>query len=182
MLYIRLIMLLVAVALICTGVLLLENSPHAMSSFLVAYTTSAIVVLASFRNYQTMVLQRVENEKAVNEQSDYDLIDKIDDPYNLYEKQEPSLEQSNIKEIIKEEKRRLKEQRGSIWTLFKNSLQAFRFWRLFAYFILILGFFYLLKNKMLILSYYLGALIIPIVIVILYLLLIKDSVVMEHKE
>lgn len=181
MLYIRLIMLLAAFALIFGGLLFLNSSPHAMSSFFVAYITSATVVLASFRNYQTMVLHRVASEGAENKFSDYDEIDKIDDPHNLYEEQELPKEDFDIREVIKEEKRQMKEQKGSIWTLFKNSLQAFRFLRIFAYLFLVLGFFYLLKHNMMVLSYYLGALIVPIVIVIFYLFLIKDSVIMEKR-
>jgi len=171
-LYIRLLMLLLSVALISWGLLLFEANYNATMSFFVAYFSSAIVVLASFRNYQKMVESRVESAVNVDER---DLIDTLEDPYELYSETESKIEDNkSIQEIIKEEKRSLKKQRGSFRELFVNSLFAFRFSRLFAYFLLLLGFFYLLHNKVMVLGYYLVALGLPVVVIVVYLFIINS--------
>ncbi len=171
MLLIRLLMLLIAGALIAWGVLLLYAKEDAMMSFFVAYFSSLVVLLASFRNYQNMV-QRGVAAKSV-QAVDRDITEKIDDPYALYSEEEGEYDtKTPLKVIIKEEKRLLKKERGSYKEIAKNTLYAFRFSRLLSYLVVVIGFFYLLKNKMLVLSYYLSALVIPFFIVVLYLFII----------
>ncbi len=165
-------MLLFSVALISWGLLLFETTHNATVSFFIAYFSSSVIVLASFRNYQKMVESRLESAVNVDER---DPIDVLDDPYGLYLEQESEIDANkSIQEIIKEEKMNLKKERGSFKELFLNSLFAFRFSRLFAYILLLLGFFYLLHNKVIVLGYYLVALGLPIVVVVVYLFIINS--------
>ena len=179
MLHIRLLMLLIAGALIAWGILLLYTNNNAMVSFFVAYFSSLFVLLSSFRNYQNMV-QRGIAAKSL-QVDNRDTVEKIDDPYDLYSEQEIEYDsKAPLKEIIKEEKRLLKKEKGSYKEIAKNTLYAFRFTRLLSYFVVVIGFLYLLKNNMLVLSYYLSALIIPFFIVVLYLFIIGVRV--EEEE
>ena len=181
MLYIRLLLLLVSVALIAGGLLYINTTKGAMVSFLVAYFSSATVLMASFKNYQDMVAANLKNG-AFNS-DDRDIVEKIDDPYDLYSKEEETDSKDiNIKEIIKEEKRALKAQRGSLKSLLKNSIYAFRFSRLLAYGVVVLGFFYLLKSKMMVLGYYLAALALPIIVVVFYLMVINRKNISEAEH
>jgi hypothetical protein len=171
-LYFRLVLLLLSIALIAGGLLYINSGSNEMLSFLIAYISSAIVVLVSFKNYQSMVDKRIESEAVGFD--DRDMVDKLDDPYDLYsEESQESAGNVNIKEVIKEEKRALKKQKGSLKQLFKNSLYAFKFSRLFAYLLVVLGFFYLLREKVMVLGFYLSALIVPIIVVVLYLFIVN---------
>ena len=181
MLFFRLFMLFIAVALVATGLLMIKATHEEMMSFLVAYTSSAIVLLASFRNYNNMVNRGVEAKSFVVDNRD--TVERIDDPFDLYSEENREYDsEASLKEIIKAEKRALKKGKGSLKKRAKNSLNAFRPLRLLSYLILVLGFFYLLKHKSLVLSYYLSALIIPIVIVIFYLFIVGAQIEVEEEN
>ena len=142
------------------------SSKSALYSFIVAYSTSAIVILASFKNYKNMVDKSVVNASG-EEFDDRDTIDKIEDPYNLYEESEnddlqENKEDKSFKDIIKEEKQRLKEQKRPLKHSIADSARAFNYIRLIAYGILVTGFFVLLKSKNLNMAFYLATLIVPV--------------------
>ena len=106
---------------------------------------------------------------------DRDTIDKIEDPYNLYDEVENDYLQENredksFKDIIKEEKQRLKEQKRPLKQSITDSARAFNYVRLIAYTILVVGFFLLLKSKNLNLAFYLATLILPNIIAIVFLM------------
>ena len=181
MLFFRLFMLLIAVALVATGLLMIKATHEEMMSFLVAYTSSAIVLLASFRNYNNMVKRGIEAKSFVVDNRD--TVERIDDPFDLYSEEERESEsEASLKEIIKAEKKALKKGKGSLKKRAKDSLYAFRPLRMLSYLILVFGFFYLLKHKSLVLSYYLSALIIPIVIVIFYLFIVGAQIEVEEEN
>jgi len=136
----------------------------------VGYITSSLVVLASFVSYSNMVKKSLKNGVVVPEDN-RDTIDKIEDPYDLYSKDEDNLdEKENFKEIVKEEKERLKKNKRSIWQVTKDSRASFSIYRLGAYGLLILGFFYLNNNHKLDISPYLIGLSLPPIIVIVTLI------------
>ncbi len=115
----------------------------------VAFISSVIITIGSYLGYKKNIENRVQNSTdpaLISE--DRDKIDEIDDPFDLYSEikqtQEKELTVEEIKQILKEEKAKVK--RNS----FKNTLfSASGFasiYRLVGYASLILGFF-ILKNN-----------------------------------
>jgi hypothetical protein len=105
-----------------------------ISSFLVAMLSSMLIVTGSLYSYRNMIQSRVEN----SEIDDFkDVIDEMDDPYDLYEEERES-EITDIKQMIKEEKARHKS--NIIENTTKNASAMVSFYRLLPYAFLILGF------------------------------------------
>jgi len=134
----------------------------------IGFISSSLVMIASIISYRNMVKNRLDAGVVVSEDN-RDTIEKIEDPYDLYSKS--SLEDDKpIDEIIKEEKAKLKKNRRSIWQVTKDSKPALSFYRLGAYTILILGFFYLNNTHKLDITSYLFGLSIPLIIIIITLM------------
>ncbi len=169
MLFLRLSLLYISIAMVVGGLIYIFSTKDALYSFLVAFFTSAIVVLASFKNYKSMVEKRLALSSS-EEFDERDTIDKIDDPYNLYGKIAEIDESKSIKDIIKEEKAELKKNRRAIKDVVKDSTMAFNYTRLVAYAILVFGFFALLKSNNLNMLYYLATLAIPNIVAVIFLL------------
>lgn len=105
-----------------------------ISSFLVAMLSSMLIVTGSLYSYRNMIQSRVEN----SEIDDFkDVIDEMDDPYDLYEEERES-EITDIKQMIKEEKGRQKS--NIIENTTKNASAMVSLYRLLPYAFLILGF------------------------------------------
>lgn len=105
-----------------------------ISSFLVAMLSSMLIVTGSLYSYRNMIQSRVEN----SEIDDFkDVIDEMDDPYDLYEEERES-EITDIKQMIKEEKARQKS--NIIENTTKNASAMVSLYRLLPYAFLILGF------------------------------------------
>lgn len=149
------------------GLLYIYASKSALYSFLIAFFSSALIILASFKNYKGMVLKRLENFYLID---DRDIIDKIDDPYNLYDQMQEIDENKSLKDIILKEKRELRKNSPPLKEVLKNSAIAFNYIRVGAYLILVAGFFILLKSSNLNLFAYLITLAIPNIIAVIYLL------------
>ena len=169
----KLILILLGVLLISASILFLIVQKDALLSFIVAFFTSSIVVIASFNTYKNMVNKRLALNDGAFEIDDRDTIDKLEDPYNLYSEQEESKE-LDLKEAIKQEKEIAKKNRRSIKETTKDSVTAFSFNRIAAYALLVGGFFYLLNNNYLNLLYYLPTLALPNLISVIYLINNKD--------
>lgn len=116
----------------------------------VAFISSLFIVIASFYSYKRNIQNRLSNFEASKVSTeDRDKIDEIDDPFDLYseyeEIPEEELTPQKIKEIIQEEKTKVK----------KNSLKNTLFsaggflsiYRIIGYGILVFGFFALNNNK-----------------------------------
>jgi len=178
-LFFRLTLLYISVLLIGSGLIFILSSKSALYSFIVAFVSSSIVVLASFKNYKTMVSKRLVDASG-DEFDDRDVVDKIEDPYGLYDDldnndlQEKEDDKS-FKDIIKEEKQRLKEQKRPLKQSIADSARAFNYIRLIAYTILVAGFFILLKSKNLNMAFYLATLILPNIIAIVFLMKINSG-------
>lgn len=115
----------------------------------VAFISSVFISLATFLSYKRNVSKRLENIDYDAELSnDRDEIDKIDDPYDLYDDEKVSDKTEftpfEIKEIIKEEKSRIKQ------NSFKNTIYSsgsfISIYRIVGYIVLIFGFFSLNNN------------------------------------
>lgn len=132
----------------------------------VAFISSLFIVIASFYSYKRNIQNRLSNfESTKVSAEDRDKIDEIDDPFDLYseyeEIPEEELTPQKIKEIIQEEKSKVK----------KNSLKNTLFsaggflsiYRVLGYGILIFGFFALNNNKIFIpVAFIVGLGIVPI--------------------
>lgn len=121
------------------------------ANFIVAMFTSMAIVMGSLYSYRNMIMKRVED---VNPEDNKDVIDMMEDPYDLYE-EEREQEMTDIKAMIKEEKARQKT------NVIKNTTQNASAWvsvyRLIPYAFLILGFIALENNHALeVLPYMVG--------------------------
>jgi len=132
----------------------------------IGFITSSLVMIASIISYRNMVKNRLDAGVVVSVDN-RDTIEKIEDPYDLYSEKEDN---KPISEIVKEEKAKLKKNHRSIWQVTKDSKPALSFYRLGAYTLLILGFFYLNNTHKLDITSYLFALSIPPIIVIITLM------------
>jgi len=134
----------------------------------IGFISSSLVMIASIISYRNMVKSRVDAGIVVAVDN-RDTIEKIEDPYDLYS-EDLSEDNKPMSEIVKEEKAKLKKNRRSIWQVTKDSKPALSFYRLGAYSLLILGFFYLNNTHKLDITSYLFALSIPPIIVIITLM------------
>lgn len=142
--------LILTTALIAS-LLLLFFSGAMYANFTVAMLTSMTIVIGSLYSYRNMIMRRVED---VDPEDNKDVIDMMDDPYDLYE-EERSDEIADIKQMIKEEKAR---QKGEmIKNTTKNGSAWVSVYRLVPYAFLVLGFIALENNQALeILPYLVG--------------------------
>lgn len=116
----------------------------------VAFVSSLFITIASFLSYKRNIQSRLSNlDLTKSEQGiDRDKIDEIDDPFDLYseyeEIPEEELTPEKIKEIINDEKSKVKK------NTFKNTLFSatgfLSIYRIIGYSILIFGFFALNNN------------------------------------
>ncbi|QEE32668.1 putative membrane protein [Malaciobacter canalis] len=147
----------------------------------VAFFASIIITVSSFLSYKRNIQNRLKNfdSKMETKIEDRDKVDEIDDPFDLYSQdiepiKEEELTPEKIKEIIKEEKTKVK--RNS----FKNTLFSaggfVSIYRLLGYGILIFGFFALNNNNLFLpIPFLIGLGIVPIA-VLLTKLIIKSEV------
>ena len=141
----------------------------------IGFISSALVLGASMFSYSQMVYSRLESGTATPT-DDRDEIDKMEDPYDLYGEDTPVDETLQLKEAIKEEKQRMKQNRRSAYQTLKDSRASLSILRLGAYLLLFVGFFYLSRNQLLHIPSYLIAMALPIVIIVGLLLTKKEEV------
>ena len=134
----------------------------------VAFLSSSLIMLASMKSYKNMV----SNALAAGAVTDdgRDTLEKLEDPYDLYDEVEKLDEEKSLVDVVKEERANLKKGRRSIWETTKDAKASFSFYRLSTYAILVLGFFYLNGNQMLELIPYLSFLAIPLFVVVFMLM------------
>jgi hypothetical protein len=135
----------------------------------VAFFGSLFVTLASYFSYQRNIKNRLSNFDSSNEKKildDRDKVDEIDDPFDLYsEDVEPIAEEDltpeKIKEIIQEEKSKVK--KNSLKNTFFSASGFISIYRIFGYGFLIFGFFALNNNKIFLpIPFLVGLAIVPI--------------------
>ena len=138
----------------------------------IAFISSSFVMLASMYSYQKMVNKGVK--AGVVTDDGRDTLDKLEDPYDLYDEQNESIdnkvEERELVDVVKEERANLKKNKRSIWETTKDAKASFSFYRLSAYAILVLGFFYLNSNDLLTLVPYLTCLSLPPILMVVVLL------------
>lgn len=140
----------------------------------IGYITSALVMAASILSYRRMVNARVEHNIITMDDSK-DVIDKLEDPYDLYSEDTVNEEEKDFIETVKEEKKKLKENRRSVYQTIKDTKAALSIYRLGAYGVLILGFLYLNRQGLLHIPSYIISLGLPSVIIVWVLLKEKEN-------
>jgi len=140
----------------------------------IGYITSTLVMVASIVSYRRMVNARVEHNIITMDDSK-DVIDKLEDPYDLYSEDVVEEEEKDFVETVKEEKKKLKENRRTVYQTIKDTKAALSIYRLGAYALLILGFLYLNRQGLLHIPSYIISLGIPSVILVWVLLKEKEN-------
>jgi hypothetical protein len=108
----------------------------------VAFISSLLIVLASFFSYKNMVDKRLLDGDAGD---DRDVLDSIDDKYELYdEKEEASV--IEFKEIYKQERKKSSEVKKSLVNLFKSWSGALSVFRIISYGVLFVALLVLIKQ------------------------------------
>ena len=160
------------------GCLLFANSLWILNTQ-VAFVSSLLVSIATFLSYKNNVSKRLENEEhSIDTLDDRDKIDEIDDPFDLYSEDAPinetqELSAHEIKTIIQEEKSKIKQ--NSFKNLFKSTTSFVSLYRIFGYVVLVIGFFYLVNNKLFEpMAYLVGLFVVPLSM-LLSKLLSKDT-------
>jgi len=138
----------------------------------IGFISSMLVMLASLSSYRRMVNTKVELGIVTLDDS-VDVIDKLEDPYDLYSEEVTEVdEEVDLKEVVKEERERFKKSRSLSQTL-KDTKGALSPYRLGAYGLLILGFFYLNRHGLLHIWTYIIALGLPSIVIVS--LLVKEN-------
>jgi len=142
----------------------------------IGFFSSALVIAASMVSYRRMIQKRLEYYTPPLEE-ERDELDKIDDPHDLYDETDPeksdkteAVSKEEFVEVVKEEKAKQKAQRRSILEVIKDSRASLSFYRVGAYILLVLGFFYLNRHHYLHIPSYLFSLSVPPVIVVIILM------------
>ena len=141
----------------------------------IGFVSSSLVMFASMRSYRRMVDARVEHNIITIDDSK-DVIDKLEDPYDLYsEEVVEDEEEKDLKEVVKEERKKLKENRRSLGQTLKDTKAALSIYRVSAYIVLILGFLYLNRHALLQIPSYILSLSLPMFIVVYILMSEKEK-------
>lgn len=147
----------------------------------IAFVTSTLVMFGSMFSYRRMVNTRVEHNIITTDDTK-DMIDKMDDPYDLYGEDITEHPDVDIKEAIKEEKQRMKANRRSLFQTIKDTKGALSIYRLSAYILLVLGFLYLNRHGILHIPSYLISLSIPIMVILIILVSSKENQTQDRVE
>lgn len=139
----------------------------------IGFFSSALVIAGSMMSYRRMVEKRLA-QNMVPMDNERDTLDKIDDPHDLYTEEivneDRELSKEEFADVVKKEKAKLKENRRSITEVAKDSRASLTFYRIGAYVLLVLGFFYLNRHEYLHIPSYIFALSVPPVIVVVILM------------
>jgi len=134
----------------------------------IGFLSATLVMIGSMKSYRRMIDARVENE-LITTDIDKDLIDKLEDPHDLYSEEIKEEPVEDVRAAIKEEKTRLKANRRSLFEVLKDTKAALSLYRIGAYFVLVLGFLYLNRHGLLNIPSYLFSLGLPPLIIVILL-------------
>lgn len=168
---IKIIKALVIIDIIAVCMVIIFFKSTLLYSFEIGFFSSSLVISASLLAYKRMVDTRVEHNVITYDDSK-DVIDTLEDPYDLYSEEVVSDEDKDLVEVVKEERKKAKDGRP-LFQILKDSQAALSVYRLGAYALLILGFLYLNRHHLLHIPSYLLALGIPPVVIVI--LLLKDK-------
>lgn len=127
----------------------------------VAFVSAFLILMGSMFSYRKLIRKNLENDATYALE---DVVEKIDDPYDLYGEDEPVGDDARpLKDVIKEERARLKANRQTVKNVSKSAPALFSLARLVPYAVLVLGFIALKNNQLLDLWYFLPGLAVGIV-------------------
>ena len=120
-------------------------------NFQIAFLASVLILLGSTYSYKRLVDSRVASD---DRPDDTDVIEKIDDPFDLYSEEIDSSalesdEDVDLKAVVLEEKKRLKSQKNTIKNTAKSAPALVSIFRVVPYLFLVLGFIGLKNNELL---------------------------------
>ena len=119
-------------------------------NFQIAFLSSVLILLGSTYSYKRLVDNRVASE---DRPDDTDLVDKLDDPFDLYSEEISSVpmdaEDLDLKTVVQEEKKRLKENKQTLKNTAKSTPALVSIFRVVPYLFLVLGFIGLNNNGLL---------------------------------
>ncbi len=130
----------------------------------IGFLSASLVMLGSMKSYKRMVDARVEHA-VITTDIDRDVIDKLEDPHDLYSEERVEEPVEDMRTAIKEEKKRLKANRRTLFEILRDTKGALSLYRIGAYVLLILGFLYLNRHGLLHLPSYLFSIGLPPLIV-----------------
>lgn len=138
---------LLIVKLIFALILFVQGYWYWLLNFELAFFASMFIILGSFSGYKRMVQKRLEAGSGIDDT----MLEKIEDPYDLYdEESQTEMDESlALKDIIKEEKKRLKENKETFKKTIKSTPGIFSPWRFLPYLFLVLSFIGLNNNHIL---------------------------------
>jgi len=138
------------------------------------FISATLVMIASMISYRRMINTRVEHNVITMDDSK-DFIDKLEDPHDLYSEEVVEEEEKDLVETVKDEKKKLKENRRTLYQTLKDTKAALSVYRLGAYAVLVLGFLYLNRHGLLHVPSYILALSIPPMVIVIMLLMNKED-------
>jgi len=169
----KLLIVLLAVDLLWGAISLIFFDIKIFWNTQIGFISSTLVMIASMISYRRMVNARVEHNIITVDDSK-DVIDKLEDPYDLYSEEIVEEEEVDLAQTVKEEKKRLKENRRTLLQVLKDTKAALSLYRLGAYAVLILGFLYLHRHGLFDIPSYIVALGIPPLIIVTTLIRNKE--------
>ena len=144
----------------------------------IGFISASLVLIGSMISYRRMVNTSVENNVVMMDDTK-DVIDKLEDPYDLYSEEivdeVVEEEEKDLVETVKEERKRLKKNKRTFSQTIKDSKAAFSFYRLAAYAVLVLGFLYLNRQGLLHIPSYILALSIPPMVIVIVFMMDKEN-------
>jgi len=140
----------------------------------IGFISASLVMLASMKSYKRMVDARVEHN-IITMDDTRDTIDKLEDEHDLYSEEIVEDDTVDIRDAVKDEKARMKNNRRSVGETIRDTKAALSLNRIGAYVVLILGFFYLNRHELLMVPAYILALTIPMLVVVFVLLSNKEN-------
>ena len=170
----KILTVLVTVDILLLGIAVIFFDIKVLYSTQIGYITATLVMVASIFSYRRMVNARVKHNIVTMDDSK-DTIDKLEDPYDLYSEDVEVDEDKSLAETVKDEKKKLKENRRTVFQTIKDTKAALSIYRLGAYALLIIGFLYLNRQQLLDITAYIVALGIPSVILVWILIREKEQ-------
>ena len=147
----------------------------------IGFFSSTLVMIGSMFSYRRMVNKRVEHNIITVDDSK-DVIDKMEDPHDLYSEDIVDDPDVDLKEAVKEEKQRMKANKRSLFQTLKDTKGALSLYRMSAYILLVLGFLYLNRQGILHIPSYLISLTLPILAIVWVLVTNKENQTQDRVE
>ena len=142
---------------------LIYNDNNWLINSQISFITSLIITFGTYLSYKNNVQKNLENQIILD---DTDMIEKMDDPYDLYSSDiNEEIIDNPTKEQILQANKPIKQ--NYFANLKKSILTYASFYRIGGYLTLIVGFFYLVNNQLFdVWAYLFGFIIVPISVLI----------------